>query len=68
MAAIAENSLNNNSLNTPSYIVDGDPGRAGGGTYVATGTSPTLQVNLAFFLGDFVLLCNMNNFSLQTGL
>jgi len=29
--------------NTPSYLVDGDPGREGGGTYTGTSTEPTIQ-------------------------
>lgn len=43
---MAENSLNNHSINTPSYIVDGDPGRTGGGTYTTPSTGrvdPTIQ-------------------------
>lgn len=44
--ATAENSLNNNSINAPSYIIDGDPGRTGGGTYTTPSTGrmdPTIQ-------------------------
>mmetsp|Transcript_24608 Transcript_24608/g.62103 ORF Transcript_24608/g.62103 Transcript_24608/m.62103 type:complete len:101 (+) Transcript_24608:132-434(+) len=39
-------SLNNNSINEPSYIVDGDPGATGGGTYTSPADSrrdPTMQ-------------------------
>lgn len=41
-----ENSNGDRSINAPSYIVDGDPGISGGGTYTAPGDSknnPTLQ-------------------------